>query len=130
MNYRRGDSQSGDDLIRQLGAETTPCIRVFNKCDCYTGILPHGENNVCISAKSGEGSAQLVETLQKLLTADRREYMLNIPYRDAGMVDLLKRESAVKSIDYNNEGIIISAVVTPEIFGKIKQYIADDSSRE
>ena len=44
-----------EELIRQLGAETTPCLRVFNKCDAYIGILPHGEDVVCISAKSGEG---------------------------------------------------------------------------
>ena len=112
-----------DDLIRQLGAETTPCIRVFNKCDRYIGILPHGENNVCISAISGEGSARLVEKLQKLLSADRREYVLSIPYQDAGIVDLLKREAVVKSLVYNDEGILLSAIVSPEIFGKIKQFI-------
>ena len=42
-----------DRLIDQLGAAHTPCIRVFNKCDAYLGILPHGENIVCISARSG-----------------------------------------------------------------------------
>ncbi|MFR0796384.1 MAG: GTPase HflX [Oscillospiraceae bacterium] len=31
-----------DRLIDQLGAAHTPCIRVFNKCDAYLGILPHG----------------------------------------------------------------------------------------
>ncbi len=119
-----------DDLIRQLGAETTPCIRVFNKCDRYIGILPHGENNVCISAISGEGSARLVEKLQKLLSADRREYVLSIPYQDAGIVDLLKRESVVKSLDYDNEGIKIRAVVTPEIYGRIRKYIDFESAGE
>ena len=48
-----------DELIRQLGAEQTPCIRAFNKCDQYAGILPHGEDIVCISAKSGEGADAL-----------------------------------------------------------------------
>lgn len=32
-----------ESLIRQLGAEQTPCIKVFNKCDLYMGILPHGK---------------------------------------------------------------------------------------
>ncbi len=117
-----------DDLIRQLGAETTPCIRVFNKCDCYYGILPHGDNTVCMSAKSGEGSELLISAMQRLLSADQREYILKIPYRDAGVVDLLKRSAIVKSIDYNDESIIISAVVTPEICGKIRCYISDSES--
>ena len=48
-----------DELICQLGAEQTPCIRVFNKCDAYLGILPHGDDIVCISARSGEGADAL-----------------------------------------------------------------------
>lgn len=60
-----------DELIRQLGAEKTPCIRAFNKCDHYAGILPHGENIVCISAKSGEGADALVEKLAGLLDRGR-----------------------------------------------------------
>ena len=116
-----------DSLIRELGAEATPCVRVYNKCDRYTGILPHGESVVCMSAKSGEGAAQLIETLLRLLSADRREYALRIPYRDAGAVDLLKREAVVRSMEYTEEGILLSAVVTPEIYGKIKQSIADES---
>ena len=119
-----------DDLIRQLGAEATPCIRVFNKCDRYTGILPHGENNICISAISGEGSDQLVKALQQLLSSDRREYVLLIPYQDAGVVDFLKREAIVKSLDYSNEGISITAVVTSELYGKIQAYIIHGGSRE
>lgn len=115
-----------DDLICQLGAEATPCIRVFNKCDKYAGILPHGENNICISAISGEGSAQLVDALQKLLSADRREYVLAIPYKDAGIVDLLKREAAVRSIDFDNDAIRLRAIVNPEIYGRIKPFIIDD----
>ena len=117
-----------DDLIRQLGAETTPCIRVYNKCDCFSGVLPHGRNVVCMSAKSGEGADMLVDALQKQLSADRREFVLRIPYRDAGMVDLLKREAIVKSIEYSNEAIILSAVVTPETYGKIRKYINDSGS--
>ena len=112
-----------DDLIRQLGAESTPCIRVFNKCDRYSGILPHGDNVVCISALSREGSDSLVDALRNLLSDERKECVLNIPYRDAGIVDLLKREATVKSLVYNDEGILLTAIVSPEIFGKIKQFI-------
>lgn len=56
-----------DRLIDQLGAAHTPCIRVFNKCDAYLGILPHGENIVCISARSGEGAAELTERVRAIL---------------------------------------------------------------
>lgn len=52
-----------DRLIRELGAEKTPCIRVFNKCDLYTGILPHGDDTVCVSARTGENTDALIEKI-------------------------------------------------------------------
>ena len=112
-----------DGLIRQLGAEATPCIRVYNKCDRYFGILPHGENTVCISAKSGEGTAELLQALSQLLDRGRKRVKLLIPYRDAGLMDSLQREAAVLRIDYTDAGIKAEAVVPPELFGRVKAYI-------
>lgn len=114
-----------DQLILQLGAQQTPCIRVFNKCDSYMGILPHGENIVCMSAKSGEGADALVQMLSGILDRGSRRVTLKIPYSDAGVADLLNREAAVVKMDYTDEGIIAEVVVPPEVFGRIKRFIPD-----
>ena len=54
-----------EDLIRELGAEQTPRLDVFNKCDRYLGdIRPHGEDIVSISARTGEGVPELMITRQ------------------------------------------------------------------
>ena len=112
-----------DGLIVQLGAEKTPCIRVFNKCDAYIGILPHGEDIVCLSAKSGEGVQELVQRLSSLLDRGRRQVTLSIPYSDAGVMDLLNREAAVTGLEYLDDGIRAEVTVPPEVFGRIKKYI-------
>ena len=112
-----------DELIVQLGAEQTPCIRVYNKCDQYFGILPRGEDAVCISAKSGEGAAELMEKLSYMLDRGKRRVHLKIPYAAAGMLDSLNREGAVLSTAYTDEGIEAEAIVPPELFGRIKAYI-------
>ena len=114
-----------DDLIRQLGAESTPCIRVYNKCDAYFGILPHGENVVCLSAKSGEGADALVKKLAVMLGQAKRRVMLSIPYAKAGVVDALKREANVLSMEYTDEGIKAEAVLTPALLGRVKEFIPD-----
>ena len=114
-----------DELIRQLGAESTPCIRVYNKCDAYFGILPHGENVVCLSAKSGEGADALVKKLAGLLGQAKRRVMLSIPYAKAGVVDALKREANVLSMEYTDEGIKAEAVLTPALLGRVKEFIPD-----
>ena len=112
-----------DALIRQLGAESTPQLRVYNKCDRYFGILPHGEDAVCISARSGEGADVLVRKLSQMLDRGKRRVHLLLPYSAAAMLDTLKREAAVQYLEYRDDGIELDAVVQPELFGRVRQYI-------
>ena len=112
-----------DGLISQLGASETPCLRVFNKCDAYIGILPHGDDIVCISARSGEGADALVSKLLEMLDRGKKQVRIEIPYSDAGIVDLLKREAAVLSMEYTDTGITAEAIVTPDVLGRVKKYI-------
>ncbi len=116
-------AETVDALVRQLGAEKTPCLRVYNKCDRYFGILPHGENVICISARTGEGAAALVEKLSEMLSAAQYETSLLIPYSDAGTVDLLKREGRVLSMEYQEDGILLHAVLEAELYGRLKSFI-------
>jgi len=112
-----------DKLIRQLGAESTPCIRVFNKCDAFVGILPHGEDVVCLSARTGEGADVLVAKLSEMLDRGRHDVTVEIPYAKAGLIDLLQREGAVKSMEYTDSGITAAISVRDELFGKVKDFI-------
>ncbi len=112
-----------DELIRQLGAESTPCLRVYNKCDRYMGILPHGEDVVCISAKSGEGADALVRKLSQMLDRGKKQVTLLLPYSAGGLLDSLNREAKVLRTDYTDAGIEVEAVVQPELYGRVKQYI-------
>ena len=112
-----------NELICQLGAEGTPCLRVFNKCDRYIGILPHGEDVVCISAKSGEGSDRLVQKLSELLDRGKKQVTLLLPYTAAGLLDSLNREAKVLRTEYTDSDIEVEAVVQPDLFGRVKQYI-------
>ncbi len=112
-----------DELIRQLGAEGTPCLRVFNKCDRYIGILPHGEDVVCLSAKSGEGADMLVRKLSDMLDRGKRQVTLLLPYSAAGLLDSLNREAKVLSTEYAEDGIRVEAVVQPDLYSRVKGYI-------
>ena len=58
-----------DALIRSLGAEKTPILRVYNKCDALEPltILPRDRGGVCVSARTGEGMDELLERITKEL---------------------------------------------------------------
>ena len=113
-----------DSLIRELGAEHTPCIRVFNKCDRYLGILPRGEGTVCVSARTGEGLAELMAAVSEILNKGKHHAILRIPYQRGELIDLLQREAAVLSMDYAEDCTVVEAVVKPEIWGRVKDFAA------
>ena len=76
----REQVQVVDQLILELGAEQTPRIEVFNKCDKWTGeIRPHGEDIVSISAKTGEGLDKLMEAIGKRLDSGAKRVTIHLP---------------------------------------------------
>ena len=110
-------------LVRQLGAEQTPRIDVFNKADLYTGeIRPHGENIVSVSARTGEGMDDLIAAIGKRLDQGKRRVELRIPYDQGGVLDTLYREAKVESVEYE-DCIRVTAVCTPRVLGQVRAYL-------
>ena len=112
-----------EQLIVELGAEQTPRIDVFNKCDKFTGdILPHGADIVSISAKTGQGLDELLEKIGGRLDTGACRVVLLLPYDQGGVVDMLHRQAKVERVDYG-EAIEVEAVCTPVQLGRLKDYI-------
>ena len=112
-----------DRLIDQLGAAQTPCIRVFNKCDAYLGILPHGENIVCISARSGEGAAELTECVRAILGRADHHVTLLLPYAQGALLETLHRDCAVLHTDYRDDGIALEVIIHPEQWTRLEPFV-------
>ena len=119
----REQAEVVEKLICELGAEQTPRIDVFNKIDrCPSEILPHGEDIVSISAKTGQGLDELLSKIGDRLDTGAHRVVLHIPYDKGGIVDLLHREAKVEQVDYG-ETIEVEAVCTPIQLGRLKDYI-------
>ena len=115
----REQAQVVDQLILELGAEQTPRIEVFNKCDKWTGeIRPHGEDIVSISAKTGEGLDKLLEAVGKRLDSGAKRVTIHLPYDKGGILDQLYQEAKVEQVEYA-ETIDVVAVCTPKTIGQL-----------
>ena len=120
----REQAEVVDRLVVELGAAETPRLEVFNKCDKFVeDILPHGDDMVSISAKTGEGLDRLLEAVARRLDNTRR-VVLRLPYDKAGALDALYREARVESVEYG-EDIVVTAVCTPKTIGRMGEYLAD-----
>ena len=112
-----------EDLIRELGAEKTPCLRVYNKSDLFWGdIRPHGEDTVNISAKTGEGLPELLRAIDRILDKGTRRVTIHLPYDKAGLLDVLYRDARVESVDYAAT-IDVVATCNPRALGLVKTYV-------
>ena len=112
-----------DELIRELGAEGIPCIRVYNKCDAaFTAQQEREKDAVYISAKTGEGVPALLEAVDKRLDKGTKRVVIHLPYDKAGLLDGLYREAKVEGVEYG-ETVDVTAVCTPRIMGRLKAYI-------
>ena len=115
-----------EGLIEQLGAGATPCIRVYNKCDRYLGELPRGENAVCLSARTGEGTSELVKLIASILGRESRRVTLRLPYDRGGVLETLRREAAVTGLDYREDCMEVRVTVKPELWGLVRDYVIEE----
>ena len=111
-----------DDLIRELGADSIPCIRVYNKCDVAFGFQRKEEDAVSLSARTGEGVTDLLAAIDKKLDKGTKRVTLHLPYDKAGALDALYREAKVESVEYGTT-VDVVAVCTPRVIGQLHQFI-------
>ena len=112
-----------DELIRELGAEQIPCIRVYNKCDvAFTAQQEREADAVYISAKTGEGIPALLSAVDKKLDKGTKRVVIHLPYDKTGLLDGLYREAKVENVAYG-ETVDVTAVCTPRIIGQLHQFI-------
>lgn len=117
-----------ENLLEELGAAGKPTLYVFNKCDrgaafaATVGSPAAHPYTVSISAKTGQGVELLVEKMQELLHAGKREIIFEIPNANAGAMNILYQNATVLDVEYGAEKMIVRAVVDAKTHGMMKQY--------
>ena len=108
-----------DKLVVELGAAETPRLEVFNKCDKLDGdILPHGEDIVSISARTGAGVDRLLAAIENRLGERVRRVTIHIPYDKGGVLDLLYQQAKVEQVDYG-QTIDVQALCPEKVLGRL-----------
>lgn len=118
-------AQTVDKVIAQLGAQEIPRVVVYNKVD-RCDILPYTTaGRVLLSAKTGEGEAELLAAIEKALGRGKHQMRLLIPYSDGAALDLLHREAQVLSIEYAGEGTLVEAIMDDKTCGRMQKYAVE-----
>ncbi|MCR5331126.1 MAG: GTPase HflX [Lachnospiraceae bacterium] len=111
------------DTLRRLGISDKPVIAVFNKNDMVFWNEPVrdmiAEERVSISAKTGEGIPELLETIETVLRKQKMYFEGTVGYGNAAFLAQIRKGGQMISEDYNEDGIFVKAYVSPEVFGRL-----------
>ena len=110
------------ETLRELDVKGKEVVTVFNKIDRMDADVtcrdPKSDYRVKISAKTGEGIDELLETIEKILRS-RRIYLEKIfSYAEAGKIQKIRLKGQLLSEEYTDEGIHVKAYVPAELFGE------------
>lgn len=111
------------ETLRQLKAEDRPVITVFNKQDRLTEKKvytdPQADEVVLTSAKTGQGMEELKRKIEKMLRKNLIYVERELPYAQAGLLQMVRKQGELIEEEYLESGIRIRAYVPKEIYGKL-----------
>ena len=112
------------ETLRQLEVVNKPIITAFNKQDKADSEMIirdfKADYIVKISAKTGEGLENLLDTVEEVLRQQKVMVESVYPYAEAGKIQLIRKYGELLTEEYREEGIFVKAYVPVEIYGKIQ----------
>lgn len=113
------------DTLRELGVQNKTFVTVFNKVDLKSDEeLPRdlrSDYQVRISAKTGEGLEQLIDTLEKILRSQKIYLERLFSYQEAGKIQTIRKYGELLAEEYQEDGIAVKAYVPAELFAGLME---------
>ncbi|MDW2799154.1 GTPase HflX [Clostridium boliviensis] len=108
------------ETLRELGVTDKVMVTVFNKIDAAGPDVTlkdiSSDFQVRISAHTGEGLDELENVLESILRS-RRIYLEKVySYKDAGMIQQIRKYGQLLREEYLEDGILVNAYVPAELF--------------
>ncbi len=116
------------EVIRDVGAVDVPEILVVNKADAADPVVlqrllriePHA---IAVSARSGQGLAELLALIDAELPRPSVEIEVLVPYTRGGLVSRTHAEGEVISEEHTSEGTLLKAWVHAELAAELQPYL-------
>ena len=116
-----------NEILQELGSADRPVIPVLNKWDMVENaeLAPRVANAVKISALSGEGVNELLSVIEDNLPEKTRDVKIVLPFSKSAIGAKLRKEGALISEEYTENGLEIVARVGDRLFSLMEEFIVD-----
>lgn len=113
-----------ENVLDEIGAGGKPVINVYNKCDLGEDFAPPSDKTRCvyISARTGQGMADLVDAIADTAPGKKSQHTLLLPYSEGGILSELHESDKVLREEYTQDGIEVDVLVDSVVYGRLKQY--------
>ena len=117
-----------DSVLDDIGAAETPRLIVPNKTDVAGKppiYPPNGHEGLCpISARTGTGIDNLLETIGNLLDRGKQRVRLTLPQSETVIIPFLRARGRVLAEEYGEDEVRITALVTAKVSGQLHKLTA------
>lgn len=111
------------ETLDNLEVKDKKIVTLFNKQDLRTDDEPlqdfRADKILSISAAKNEGLDEVKVLLEDMLREDKIYIERVIPYKDAGVIQLIRKQGELLSEEYVEDGISIKAYVPMAVYGKL-----------
>ncbi|MBO3443347.1 GTPase HflX [Clostridium sp. CCUG 7971] len=111
-----------NETLKQIGAEHIPVIYAYNKVDLMKLFIP-SDRGIYISAKSGIGIEELIESICKKVFRDYITCKVLIPYNEGEIVAYLNENASIINTNYTDEGTILNIECSKQDYDRYKNYL-------
>ncbi len=110
------------ETLKSLQVTDKPVITVFNKQDKVEDdrIIRdfHADYTVKISARTGMGIPELLETVEAVLREQKVFIEKLYSYQEAGKIQLIRKYGELQEEDYREDGIFVRAYIPGRMYAK------------
>ena len=112
------------DLLDDLGCQSKPVINVLNKCDRaeHQANFHLFSNSVKISALTGEGVDELLDSICEALPQSRKRVKVLLPFDKIGLSAMVRDNGIVHKEEYTEFGLLMDATVEVAVLNQLKEY--------
>ena len=114
------------DLLSELGCGDTPVLQVMNKCDLVSEITAQTDKRcLYISAATGAGIPELLQSVAMALPPDRRKVKLLLPFSKGALAEQCRREGSVEFEEYVPEGLSMTVTLGARLLAETAEYVVE-----
>ncbi len=117
-------------VLDELGAGDKSALTILNKVDLaeesqLTRLRERFPNAIEISAKKGQGIDKLIEAAENKLADRVKRRRYRVPQHRGDLINLLHQEGKVIATDFEENDVLLTAVVSPSIDGKLRDFMEE-----